>query len=78
MGFGRKTELLRQKTSWHLAKTGQWLFKWLVGETGKKVAGWDHFVPVIYFPWDVQPLHLVEKPLEIIVHSIFSINVFPL
>lgn len=78
MGFGRKTELLRQKTSWHLAETGQCFFKWLVGETGKKVAVWGHFVPVSYFPWDVQPLHLVEKPLEIIVHNIFSINVFPL
>lgn len=60
---------------------GMWqrrFLKWLEGEMGKKVAVWGHFVPVAYFPWDVQPLHLVEKPLEIIVQNIFSINVFPL
>lgn len=78
MGFGRKTGLLRQKTSRHMAKTGQWLFKWLMGEMGKKVAVWGHFVPVAYFPLDLQPLHLTEKLLEIIVHNIFSINMFPL
>lgn len=68
-GLGGK-ELLSQKTSWRLAKTGQWLFKWLVGETGKKIATWGHFVPVAYFPQDVQPLHLIEKLLEMIFNNI--------